>query len=212
MDRRGETMNNSWNKVIYKMWSPVYDYIFNSGSFLTIRKQILQDVPLSNQHKALFVGVGTGADLELIDHKHLDITAIDLSLRMLNKAKQKFQNSLVKFFEMDAQNMNFNSEEFDFVFAHLILSVVPNPEQCFQEMKRVLKPGGKIIIFDKFAPRDNRLSPIKRLLRPAISFLGTDIGVSFEEIFKNNRENLVMEEDVPVMFNGMYRKIVIRKL
>lgn len=205
-------MNNYWNKMIYKMWSPIYDRIFNSGSFLNVRKQIFRNISFRNEHKILFVGVGTGADLELIDHTNLDITAIDISPDMLKKAKVKFRNSSIKFFEMDAQDMKFNNEEFDFVFAHLILSVVPNVDKCFQEMKRVLKPEGKIIIFDKFAPINKQLSLPKRLLRPVISFLGTDIGVNFEKIFQKNNQNLKLEEDIPIMLNGMYRKIVIKKV
>ncbi|MBO8172468.1 MAG: class I SAM-dependent methyltransferase [Bacillaceae bacterium] len=205
-------MYNSWNKVIYKIWSPLYDRIFNKGSFLNARKQILQEVSFRKEHKILFVGVGTGADLELIDHTNLDITAIDISPDMLKKANEKFENTSVKFFEMDAQDIKFNDKEFDYVMAHLILSVVPNADKCFQEMKRVLKSNGKIIIFDKFAPKNNKLSLSKKLLRPIIKFLGTDIGVNFEKVFEQNNQNLMIEEDVPVMLNGMYRKIVIKKV
>ena len=58
-------MNNAWNKVIYKIWSPVYDKFFNSGAFLNARTQIFQETHFNSKQKILFVGVGTGADLEL---------------------------------------------------------------------------------------------------------------------------------------------------
>ncbi|MBM7660317.1 ubiquinone/menaquinone biosynthesis C-methylase UbiE [Bacillus mesophilus] len=204
-------MNNSWNKVIYKLGSPLYDQFFNSGIFLHARKRIFQSVRFDRSHKILFVGVGTGADLELINYSSLDITAIDYSPDMLSKAKNKFRGSDISFIEMDAQNMSFKDEEFDYVVASLILSVVPDANQCFQEIKRVLKPGGKVIIFDKFAPKNDKLSLSKRMLRPIISALGTDIGRNFEELIQKNNNRIQIEEDTPIMMNGMYRKIIVAK-
>lgn len=202
-------MNNSWNRFIYRIGSPIYDKFFNSGVFLNARKKIFQSIAFNNQQKILFVGVGTGADLELINHNDLKITAIDYSPDMLRKAKEKFEHSTITFLEMDAQNLEFENESFDYVVASLILSVVPDATKCFQEMTRVLKQEGRIIVFDKFVPKNQKLSLPKILLRPIISLLGTDIGRSFDEI---SPENIVVEEDTPIMFNGMYRKIIIRKI
>lgn len=205
-------MNNTWNKFIYKIGSPIYDRFFNSGIFLNARKQIFQDIPFDKKQKILFVGVGTGADLELINHSDFDIIAIDYSPDMLDKARIKFRNSTIKFLEMDAQNMAFDNETFDYVVASLILSVVPNVNSCFKEMVRVLQKDGKIIIFDKFTPKNSKLSLPKMLLRPIVKVLGTDIGRSFEEIFHNNNKNIIVEEDTPLMLKGMYRKIIIGKI
>lgn len=205
-------MNNNWNKIIYKIWSPIYDKIFNSNIFLHARKQIFQETPFNNTQKILFVGVGTGADLELLNHYDLDITAIDFSPDMLRKARAKFKNSRITFLEMDAQNMAFNDMSFDYVVGSLILSVVPDADKCFQEMGRVLKQEGRIVIFDKFTPSNNKLSLSKKLFRPLIKVLGTDIGLNFEELYIRNNKNLSIEEDKPVMLKGMYRKIVVRKI
>jgi len=205
-------LNNSWNKFIYKIGSPIYDKFFNSGIFLNARKQIFQSITFDNKQKILFVGVGTGADLELVNYSGLDITAIDYSPDMLGKAKTKFEDSTIKFLEMDAQNMDFENESFDYVVASLILSVVPDANKCFQEITRVLKYEGKIIIFDKFAPKNKKLSLTKVLLRPIIEVLGTDIGRSFEELIPKKNRSIKVEEDIPIMMNGMYRKIVISKI
>ena len=82
----------------------------------------------------------------------------------------------------------------------------------FKKSPRVLKQEGKIIVFDKFAPKNKKLSLSKILLRPIISVLGTDIDRSFEEIIPKNNKSLKVEEDSPVMMNGMYRKIIITKI
>lgn len=205
-------MNNAWNRFIYKIGSPIYDKFFNTGIFLNARKQIFQLIAFNREQKILFVGVGTGADLELINHSDFDITAIDYSPDMLGKAKKKFKDSKIKFLEIDAQNMEFEGESFDYVVASLILSVVPDANKCFREMMRVLKQEGKIIIFDKFVPKSKKLSLPKLLLRPIIRVLGTDIGRSFEEIISKKNKCLKVEEDSPVMMNGMYRKIIITKI
>ena len=204
-------MNHSWNKFIYKIGSPIYDKFFNSGIFLKARKQIFQSITFNKNQKILFIGVGTGADLELVNYTDLDITAIDFSPDMLKKAKTKFKDSTIKFLEMDAQNMDFENESFDFVVASLILSVVPDANKCFHEITRVLKHEGKIIIFDKFAPINKKLSLFKMLIRPIIEILGTDIGRSFEELILNTNTSIKVEEDRPIMMNGMYRKIVVSK-
>lgn len=205
-------MNNLWNKFIYNIGASFYDKFFNSGVFLKARKEIFKNLPMDERLKILFVGVGTGADIELINFSEHDITAIDYSPNMLVKAQAKFQNSNIQFLEMDAQNMTFDNESFDLIIASLILSVVPNGSTCFKEMERVLEQQGTIIIFDKFAPTNKKLSLPKILLRPFISLLGTDIGRNFEEIIAQKSNHIKVVQDEPVMLNGMYRKIVLNKV
>lgn len=204
-------LNNSWNKVIYKLWSPVYDKIFNSHLFLDARKRMFEELNVHDHAKVLFVGVGTGADLELIKNLDLEITAIDLSADMLKKAMGKFDDASINFLEMDAQHMEFANESFDYVVGSLVLSVVPDANECLREMIRVVKGEGKIILFDKFISKDERLSLPKKLLRPIIRFLGTDIGLRFEDLFSGHGDIMEIKEDRPIMLNGMYRKIIISK-
>lgn len=204
-------MINRWNKFIYKIWSPVYDKVFNSGIFLQIRRQIFTDISFQRGEKILVVGVGTGADLELINDSGLDIAAIDFSPTMLERAKSKFPNSQIHFLEMDAQNLEFAHSTFDYIIASLIITVVPDANQCLKEMTRVVKPNGRIIIFDKFAPKKRSMSILINIIRPFIRAIGTDIGLDFEKIYRGNQDNLIIEVNQPVLWNGMYRKIILRK-
>ncbi|WP_309487707.1 class I SAM-dependent methyltransferase [Bacillus sp. SD075] len=165
-------MNNSWNKVINKVWSPIYDKIFNSHRFLDARKRLVEELHFHDDAKVLFVGVETGADLELIKSLDLEITPIDLSADMLEKAMEKFDHTSINFLEMDTQHMEFENESFDYILGSLVLSlsVVPDANVCLQEMIRVLKGDGKIILFDKFISKDEVLALPKKLLRPISSF------------------------------------------
>lgn len=205
-------MQNSWNKKIYAIWSPIYDQFFNRGFFRRARAQVFQDERIENSKNILFVGVGTGAELTYIRNKNLKITAIDLSREMLDEAEKKgSQFTNITFMEMDAQNLSFEPGSFDLVVASLILSVVPDPNRCFQEILRVTQSGGTILIFDKFAPEGSQLSLGKKLLRPLISLFGTDIGRHFEKISSSEKDQIIINENRGVMFNGMFRKIVLRK-
>ncbi len=205
-------MNNTWNKIIYKIGSSFYDKFFNTGIFLKARKKVFQEIPFKNEQKILYVGIGTGADLELIDFADYDITAIDFSPDMLAIAKSKFKHSAINFLEMDAQKLIFEDDTFDYIVASLILSVVPDENKCFQEMIRVLKKDGKILIFDKFALKNQKSTLLKKLFRPFISMIGTDIGRSFEELINQNKQRIKIEKDENVMLNGMYRYIEVIKL
>ncbi|MCA0987350.1 class I SAM-dependent methyltransferase [Guptibacillus algicola] len=205
-------MNNHWNEWIYKLWAPFYDKFFNTGKFLNARKEIFSKTHFVKNQRILVVGVGTGAELEQIDHTELNITAIDYSDDMLKRAKAKFNGSSIQFLKMDAQQMSFRDCDFDVVIGSLVLSVVPDADTCLKEMARVLKPNGELIIFDKFKPKDKGLSPFKKAIRPFIKRLGTDIGIDFEKLHDNHKETLFVKEDNPAMLNGMYRKIILNKV
>jgi phosphatidylethanolamine/phosphatidyl-N-methylethanolamine N-methyltransferase len=204
-------LNNSWNRLIYKCWSPIYDRFFNSGIFLKARKEIFNDLPLEKGSKVLFVGVGTGADLPFFLDKGYDITAIDYSADMLKVAKEKYPDTTVTFLEMDAQRMEFPDESFDFIVASLILSVVPDPEKALMEIVRVIKKDGNFLIFDKFVPRNKSMKMKQQIFRPFFKLLGTDIGLNFYELYKEVENHCDLILDKEVMMNGMYRKIVVKR-
>lgn len=205
---KGEKMKNSWNSFVYKWWAPVYERFFNTGMFLKARKQVFRDIRLKEGSKVLFVGVGTGADLPYFLNKGYEITAIDFSSEMLKVAKGKNQNGSVRFMQMDAQNLEFENESFDFIVASLILSVVPQPKLALSEMVRVLKKNSSFVVFDKFVPKDHKRKIKQIVLRPIIKKLGTDIGLDFYEMFQTVADKSEITKDEDVMMSGLYRKII----
>lgn len=204
-------MNNSWNAIIYKVWAPLYDRFFNTGPFLRARERLFTDVPFQPGDRILFVGVGTGADIERLPYEKLNVTAIDFSEDMLNKARQKFNGSAIEFMRMDAEELQFPSESFDYVVGSLILSVVPDAGRAFAEMARVCRKNGTLLVFDKFAEPGKGLSIPKKLARQVIKLLGTDIGVSFETIYQPQKSVLDLISDEGMLFGSMYRRILLKK-
>jgi len=79
-----------------------------------------------------------------------EVTAVDLSPQMVEYAKivSEELHLSVDYHVMDAQALEFEDNTFDLVFTRLMTWTIPDLEKCYQEMKRVLKPGGKLINMD----------------------------------------------------------------
>ena len=132
---------------IYSFYSPFYDLIF--GKVLEAgRKQAFNYLNSSNK-KILEVGIGTGLTLRHYP-KSCHIVGIDISAKMIERAKQRVKemgNGLkVELEVMDACKMNFEDNTFDAVLSPYVITTVKDPHQFCQEMIRVCRPGGQIII------------------------------------------------------------------
>jgi ubiquinone/menaquinone biosynthesis C-methylase UbiE len=99
--------------------------------------------------RTLEVAVGTGANLP---HYPPDVTlrGVDLSPAMLTFAERRAHalGLEVDLAVGDAQRLDFAGDQFDTVTATLLLSTVPNPRRAVEEMRRVLRPGGRLLILD----------------------------------------------------------------
>jgi ubiquinone/menaquinone biosynthesis C-methylase UbiE len=89
----------------------------------------------------LEVGCGTGHWTKFFRQKGLELTAIDVSEKMLEKARAKNPKN-VRFEMMNVENMNFPSKTFDNVVTIATLEFVDDMEAALHEIFRVLKPGG----------------------------------------------------------------------
>jgi len=200
-------MGNSWNRLIYKIWAPVYDLLFDRFLFGTGRKRMFELLQLRGDERVLLVGVGTGADLPYIPP---EITAlgVDLSPEMLSKAKQKLPKARTIFLVWaDAQNLPLKDASYDVVILSLILSVVPDGQACWRETLRLLRPGGRVVIFDKFLPEGQSSTLARTILNIGAKLLGTDINRHLGEILAGTKYNIAHNE--PSLLNGLYRIILI---
>jgi len=172
-------------KRAYKLYAPAYDFVFD-WIFHPGREAAIQLLDIQRGHNVLEVGIGTGLNLPLYP-TNCRLTGIDLSEEMLQKAQDKvvelgLGNVTLK--TMDATTMDFGQGEFDSVVATYTISAVPDPVGVLREMKRVVKPGGNIVILNHFRSPHRMVSQIERLISPMTVHIGfkadLDMGMLFE--------------------------------
>jgi phosphatidylethanolamine/phosphatidyl-N-methylethanolamine N-methyltransferase len=92
----------------------------------------------------------------------------DFSGKMLRKARERVVKKGVKnvrLHEMDAGNLAFADDAFDIVYAPYVISVVSDPLRVVSEMRRVCRPGGKIVILNHFRSLSPFVSRVERASR-----------------------------------------------
>jgi phosphatidylethanolamine/phosphatidyl-N-methylethanolamine N-methyltransferase len=202
-------MTNIYNLIAYRRWAPIYDATINR-IFTSGRKRALSLLNLQPGENVLIVGVGTGADFPLLP-AGVNATGIDLSPDMLAKARLKLPacRATVKLIQGDAQELLVPNNSHDAAILNLILSVVPDGPACLQSALRAVKPGGRLVIFDKFQPDNEKITPARRFMNFFSTRLGTDITRRFGEMLVGCPCKILLEE--PSLFGGMYRVILLQK-
>lgn len=195
-------------RMSYSLIAPLYDAVIEQP-MRKARKQSLRALPTDASKRILISGVGTGLDLSLLPTLHR-YTALDFNPAMLARAKPRAAKSDVEFVLGDSMALPFADAQFDHVVLHLIVAVVPEPQRCLSEAARVLKPGGTIIVFDKFLQPRQR-APLRRLLNIITRRLVTRLDVVFEEVLRAVPK-LKVVSDMPMLADGWFRGIVLRKL
>lgn len=137
--------------------------------------------------KVLEVGVGTGLSLPLY-RSDLNITGVDISEKMLNKAKERIAaNNLqnrISLQVMDAADLQFPDESFDFIVAMYVVSVVPDINKFLHEINRVAKKNADIVIVNHFVSENKLIRTIERSMSGAHSFIGFKSDFSIDKILQ----------------------------
>ena len=196
-------------KFSYTLLAPIYDSIVGSST-QAMRKSSLQRLHDIDAQQVLINGIGTGLDIPFLPTHH-NYTATDLTPAMLNRCRRRIsQHQLrIKLFTADVMRLPFNNNQFDIVLMNLILAVVPDPLKALQEAARVVKPGGKIFIMDKFI-RPGQFAPTRRLLNILMRHIATRTDVVFEQLIEQCPQLEVLA-DRPALLSGWFRLIDLQK-
>ncbi len=202
-------MNNQRNQLVYRLWAPVYDAVLER-LFRQGRRRAMEQLGLQAGERVCLVGVGTGADLLHLP-KGVNSIGVDLSEAMLARAEKKLPiaGCDIELRIGDAQALPLDDGGFDAVILNLILSVVPDPARCMSEAIRVLRPGGRIVIFDKFLPDGTQPTWGRRLTNAFSTRLGTDLNRRLGDILSGLPCEVVHDE--PSILWGMYRVVLLRQ-
>jgi ubiquinone/menaquinone biosynthesis C-methylase UbiE len=199
-----------WNRLRYTFWAPAYDAIARAAGFDAARRLSLDRLRLASGDRVLIIGAGTGLDLDFLPAT-VDVTAIDVTPAMLRHLERRATATgrSVTVRLMDARQLEFPDSSFDAVVMHLILAVMPAPERGLSEAVRILKPGGRIAVFDKFLRDEERPSLKRRLLNAVAKPLFSDLNRRLGPLVAGTP--LVIEHDDPVAFGGTYRVATLVK-
>lgn len=195
-------------RISYSLIAPFYDFIIERPMRAARRHSLQSLQSLSADNTVLLSGIGTGLDLPLLPRQHR-YTALDFNAAMLARARPRGTGLQVDWLLGDSMALPFSDGYFDHVVLHLITAVVPDPARCLAEATRVLKPGGTIILFDKFL-HQGQFAPLRRLLTPLSRRIATRMDVVFEEVLLAAPE-LEIISDVPLLARGWFRGIVLKK-
>lgn len=140
----------------YRYFSKIYDFINPIFYSDEMRKTVVDLAQITKGDFVLEVGCGTGFTTEEIVKRvgEENVIALDLTPEQMRKAIRKFSHA--NFLRGDAENLPFKDEVFDASISAGSIEYWPNPLKGIQEMARVTKKGGRVVIL---APRkpDNML-------------------------------------------------------
>jgi phosphatidylethanolamine/phosphatidyl-N-methylethanolamine N-methyltransferase len=197
---------NNGLRWAYTVWATLYDPVVRFLRWSRRRSFALLDAQPGDS--ILLVGCGTGEDFEFLP-PGAEATAIDLTPAMLRRAEAKIGGRRIRLLEMDAMDLRFPADSFDKTVLHLILAVVPDPVRTLREAERVTRPGGRLVVLDKFW---NRPAPPPLPLRIANAVLGgfvTAVNRNFHAMLAETSLELVRE--VPLGFGGLYLLYLLRR-
>ncbi len=126
--------------------------------------------------KILFMAVGTGLDVPAFPVGR-DIVGIDISQKMLDAAADRVQGyeGSLTLQQADVHDMPFEDDQFDQVFTSCTFCSVPDPIDGLRALRRVLKPGGDLFMFEHTGSRYYPFKPMMNLMTVVSRKLGPDM-------------------------------------
>jgi len=187
---------------VYSTYAGVYDQTFGRV-FQQSRESAVRGLPIQPGDRILEVGVGTGEALPLYP-RHCEILGIDFSHGMLEKARtriQKYQLDHVTLQRMDAAHMDLLDNSFDIVVAAYVVTAVPDYRKVVEEMIRVCKPGGRIIMLNHFSNGNKMIAAIEKMISPLCKHIGFRTDLSLNTVLEGTKLTVERKQKVnPLRF------------
>jgi len=198
-----------WARLRWDLYAPIYDAAI-AGPTSTARRRSLALLDLRAGERVLVVGCGTGLDF---CHLPSDVTVVagDASPRMVRLAEERAARvgRHIEVRLMPADAFDEPDRSFDAVVLHLILAIVPDPDATLREVARVLRPGGRAVVFDKFMPYEGRPSLGRRFMELGTRAIGTSITRRLDTMVDDGE--FLVERQEPSLLRGQFRIALLRR-
>jgi len=194
----------------YDRVAPLYDLMNLCSEFVyrRWREWLWQQAP--SRGRILEVGVGTGRNIPY-HLRDTQVIGIDLSPKMLARARRRKQK-LKAHTELalgDAQALDLPDASVDAAFATFVFCSVPDPVLGFRELRRVVRPGGRVYLLEHVRSANEFLGWLMDLINPlVVATMGFNINRrTLENIEKAGLE---VEQTQNVGLGGIFKIIVAR--
>ena len=195
-------VENDFVARVYEKLASVYDFTFGP-TLHPGRVDAIRRMGIKPGDRVLEVGVGPGINADLYP-RDCSVTGIDLSSSMLEKARDRVARKdvrNVRLLQMDAANLKFADDSFDIVYAPYVISVVSDPVGVARDMRRVCRPGGRIVILNHFRSQQRLMGWLEDRVAPVCRWLGWKSNLALRPLL--DRVGLSPEIMVKVnMFHG----------
>jgi ubiquinone/menaquinone biosynthesis C-methylase UbiE len=194
-------------RASYTALAPIYDLTIRALTRSARARSCAWLSPMRPM-RVLVAGIGTGLDLPYLPPQH-EYTGLDLTWAMLARSRPRGASRRYHAVQGDVMALPFAAHSFDAAVLHLILAVVPDPARCLAECLRVLRPGGTVLIFDKFL-RPGQRARLRRFANPLSRRVATRLDVVFEEVTAGLADAEVIHDE-PALAGGWFRLIRVRR-
>lgn len=139
--------NKEKNKQVFDKVADIYDFAPFQWWMRRFYRPIFSEVELESNKRLLDVSCGTGNMLkEMEQSSDTELYGADLSENMIKQAEEKLEN--VNLQTVDVHSLPFEDDFFDYVTTTEAFHHYYNQTKAVAEMRRIVKPGGKVIVVD----------------------------------------------------------------
>ena len=157
----GVLENKARARLFYRYLSKVYDRVNPFMWTEEMRTAALDLLDLDRDDRVLDVGCGTGFATEGLLGRVETVYGLDQSVHQMEKAFEKFgRHGRVRFCRGDAERLPFADDAFDVVWSSGSIEYWPNPVDALEELRRVARPGGQVLVV---GPNNPRTSVMQRV-------------------------------------------------
>lgn len=189
----------------YNRFSYIYDLMEKPVEHLRYakwRKEFLSEL----SGRVLEIGVGTGKNLQYYPDS-CEVVGIDISEKMLGHAKKRLEGrENISLFIMDAENLAFRDNSFDYVITTFVLCSIPDPVKSLKEMRRVCRPDGEVINVEHMRSNNRLISLTEDIFNPVTRGL-TGVNINRETVENVKKAGLNVVEVRNLALKDVFRLI-----